>query len=69
MLWRDYFHATNRHINLDSKLALAVVKRDTERIVGLAIEVETAELARNTAYTAVRKHKAESHILAAAAET
>jgi hypothetical protein len=68
LLWRDYFQATTSHISLDSKLRLAALERDVERVAGLTLEVLTAELARDTAYDSLRKHKAEPHSLSASAD-
>jgi hypothetical protein len=69
LLWRDYFRATTSHTSLDSKLRLASFGPDTEGIAGLALEIRTAELARNTAYDSLRKHKTESHARSASADT
>jgi hypothetical protein len=68
-LWRDYSHATTDHIRLDSKLRLAALERDSERIAGLTLRVEAAELARSAARDAIRKHEAELHATSEAADT
>ena len=49
-------------------LRLASFGPDLDGIANLALEMETAELARNTAYDSLRKHKAESHTQSASAD-
>jgi hypothetical protein len=68
-LWRDYFHATTSHVSLDRKLRLTVFGPNIERIATLALEVETAELARNTVFDSLRKHKTEPRPRSASADT
>lgn len=51
-------------MSLDSKLRLAAFGPDMKAIERIALEAETAKLARDTAYDSLRKHKAESHLSA-----
>ena len=66
-LWREYALGTTEHIRLDSKLRLAALEHDEEKIRTLTPEVERAEETRYTLRRAIREHDVKTHMEAASA--
>jgi hypothetical protein len=61
-LWSEYSTNTKYHIGLNSKLRLAVLEHDRERIEMLTSQVGRAGQARIAAGAAYHQHKAEAHL-------
>ena len=56
-LWREFAAATTEHIRLDSKLRLAALEHNGEKITWLKPRVECAQRLRNELRVAIRKHE------------
>jgi hypothetical protein len=58
-LWRDYTLATTDHVRLGNNLQLAALKRDTEAIGILTLQVESAAEKRQSSRAAFRGHETQ----------
>jgi hypothetical protein len=61
LLWSDYSAAITAHIRLQSKLQLASLEHNPEKIASLQREVEAAEKTRADSREAIRRHEQHTH--------
>jgi hypothetical protein len=61
LLWSDYGAAITAHIRLQSKLQLASLEHNPEKIASLQQKVEAAENTRADSREAIRRHERSAH--------
>jgi hypothetical protein len=64
-LWREYAAATNTHVELESKLRLASMERDSKSGKELARQIAAAGTVRDKARQAIQQHETDAHAGAA----
>jgi len=57
-LWREYASATVEHVRLESKLRLAALCHEDEKIEALTLDAEQAGITRRGWLDSIRKHEA-----------